>query len=71
MVGEHFWGKFCLFREPKKFPSIQEIDRKLEDYKPGAMVVVTGVRRNQADGGLFVQIFSMESFVPDEVGAGS
>ena len=47
--------------------SLQEIDRKLENYQPGATLVVTGVRRNQADGGLLVQIFNVESFVPDEV----
>ena len=64
-------GSFAFKPEKKLTNSIQEIDRKLEDYKPGAMVVVTGVKRNQADGGLLVQIFSVESFVPDEVGAGS
>ena len=41
------------------------------DYQTGAMVVVTGVKRNQADGGLLVQIFNVESFIPEEVGPGS
>ena len=56
-----------LFSGFEQISSIQEIDRKLENYQPGSKVVVTGVKRNQADGGLLVQIFSVESFSPQEV----
>ena len=56
-----------LFSGFEQISSIQEIDRKLENYQPGSKVVVTGVKRNQADGGILVQIFSVESFSPQEV----
>ena len=61
-------GISLLFSGFEQISSIQEIDRKLENYQPGSMVVVTGVKRNQADGGILVQIFSVESFIPEEVG---
>ena len=44
----------------------QEIDRKLENFKPGDLVVATGVKRSEAED--LVQIFKLEHFNSDEVG---
>ena len=41
----------------------QEIDRQLENYKPGDHVVATGVKRSED----MVQIFKLEHFNSEEV----
>jgi len=43
----------------------QEVDRKLDSFKPGDLVLVTGVKRCQA--GDPVQAVKVELFNPDEV----